>query len=131
MNIFERILTALGLRKKEKIRIVRVKDYDKDECERALVEAEKRLGMTYAGRGIAVVAKPGKPVNGVYADPSGKMDAGADGGRTYQTVYLWVGPNGRESFEIVVHEMAHAVLFSHGTRGHPAQYRRQFLRWYD
>ena len=40
MNFFERILTALGLRKKEQVRIAKVKNYDKARCERALAEAE-------------------------------------------------------------------------------------------
>ena len=132
MSFFQRILTALGLRKKEKIRIATVKNYDKGECERALAEAEKRLGMKYAGKGIIVIAQKGESMGGgFWGIRKTNTAAGISGNGRKQTIYLYTDPKGAERWNELLHEMAHAVLFSHGQQGHPPQYRKLFENWYD
>ncbi len=40
-------------------------------------------------------------------------------------------PRGVERGNELLHEMAHAVLFSHGEQDHPPQYRKMLEHWYD
>lgn len=129
MTIFERMLIALGLRHRRG-RVLEAVRYDRAECERALAEAERRLGLKYDGQGIRVTANPGVPLGGGrYGMPGTRIGAITTGGSLRQYVALYTDPAGREDWEELVHEMAHCVLWSRGRFGHPAEYRSRFIRW--
>ncbi|MBU4459194.1 MAG: hypothetical protein KJ579_01395 [Verrucomicrobia bacterium] len=105
--------------------------YSKGQCEAWLAEAEKRLGLKYAGDGIAVYVHQGtkRSASGAWCDANGR-GAWTEGGSERQYVHLVVDPaTGQETGEEGVHEMAHPVLWSHGVSGHPAKYAHLFLNW--
>ena len=132
MSLWSRIREWITGRKDSADRIVKVKNYDKGECERALEEAEKRLGLKYAGKGITVIAQKGESMGGgFWGLLKTNTAAGITGGAKRQTIYLYTDPQGAERRNELLHEMAHAVLFSHGEQGHPPQYRKLFEHWYD
>lgn len=130
MTIFAKILVALGLRRKTG-RILDVVRYDRGECERALAEAERRLAMQYAGDGVVVTANPGTTIeNGAAVRPGTRLGAVTTGGSRRQFIALYVDPKThKETWEELVHEMAHAVLFSHDRNGHPPEYAGRFIFW--
>ena len=131
MSLWDRIRSWFGHKPKAK-RIAKVKNYDKAECERALAEAEKRLGMTYAGKGITVIAQKGESMGGgFWGIRKTNTAAGISGDAKRQTIHLYTDPQGAERWNELLHEMGHAVLFSNGQQGHPPQYRKLFENWYD
>ena len=132
MNIFTRLLIAVGSKEPPPKRIDKVVRYDKAECERALAEAENRLGLTYKGKGIRVTANDGDTCWSAEHWGKGKIGALTSGGRDHQAVVLYVDPSTkREHWEELVHEMAHCVLWSRGTMNHDPQYAKRFYAWRD
>ena len=132
MNIFTRFLIAVGFKQPPTKRIDKVVRYDKAECERALAEAEGRLGLTYKGKGIRVTANDGDTCWSAGHWGKGKIGALTSGGRDHQAVVLYVDPSTkREHWEELVHEMAHCVLWSRGTMNHDPQYAKRFVFWRD
>jgi hypothetical protein len=132
MTVLDRILIFMHLKKPPAQRIAKVTRYDKAECERALAEAERRLNLTYAGRGISIYANIGDTQISAGHWGKGRVGALTQGGKENQYVILYVDPVTRqEHWEELVHEMAHCVLWSRGRTGHPAEYANRFLHWRD
>ena len=108
-------------------------NYNRSTCERWLGEAERRTGLMYKGEGINVIAYPGthRLTGGAWGNAAG-YGAYCQGGGDRQYITLYTDPaTGLEGDEEGIHEMAHAVLWSHGITGHPAQYAALFALWRD
>jgi len=103
-------------------------NYDRPACEAALAQAEAITGLRYAGDGIRVTATKGnKQVGAAWTKDN--VGAKTTGGKDRQYISLYTDPAGREQPSELLHEMGHAVLWSHGIYGHPAKYAHLFLNW--